>query len=62
MFVVLYLDPQNCVLAKDEILNLSLMQIRDYQCNVVERAFYHNAASEVFAHNHPSFIWQNKAK
>ncbi|CAG0948672.1 hypothetical protein MTYP_00039 [Methylophilaceae bacterium] len=56
VFVVLFLDAQNRVLAQDELFSGTLTQTSVYPREVVKRALHHNAASVIFAHNHPSGI------
>ncbi|HEY8354017.1 MAG TPA: DNA repair protein RadC [Methylophilaceae bacterium] len=55
-FVVLFLDAQNRVLAQEEMFRGTLTQTSVYPREVVKRALYHNAASVIFAHNHPSGV------
>jgi len=56
VFVVLFLDAQNRVLAQEEMFSGSLTQTSVYPREVVRRALHHNAASLIFAHNHPSGV------
>ena len=56
IFMVLFLDPQNRVQAKESLFEGTLTQANVYPREVVKRALYHNAASVIFAHNHPSGI------
>ena len=56
VFVVLFLDAQNRVLAYEELFSGTLTQTSVYPREVVKRALHHNAASVIFAHNHPSGI------
>lgn len=56
VFLVLFLDTQNRLLACEELFNGTLMQASVYPREVVKRAIYHNAASVIFAHNHPSGV------
>jgi len=56
VFVVMFLDAQNRVLAKEELFSGTLTQTSVYPREVVKRALHHNAASVIFAHNHPSGI------
>lgn len=56
VFVVLFLDAQNRVLAQEEMFSGSLTQTSVYPREVVKRALHHNAASVIFAHNHPSGV------
>ncbi len=54
VFVVLFLDVHNRVLAVEEIFRGTLTQTSVYPREVVIRALHHNAAAVVLAHNHPS--------
>jgi DNA repair protein RadC len=54
VFMVLFLDPQNRLIASDELFSGTLTQASVYPREVIKRALYHNAASVIFAHNHPS--------
>lgn len=56
IFMVLFLDAQNRVLAQEELFSGTLTQTSVYPREVVKRALHHNAASVIFAHNHPSGI------
>lgn len=56
VFVVLFLDAQNRVLAQEELFAGTLTQTSVYPREVVKRALHHNAASVIFAHNHPSGV------
>ncbi len=56
VFVVLFLDAQNRVLAQEEMFSGTLTQTSVYPREVVKRALQHNAASVIFAHNHPSGV------
>lgn len=56
VFVVLFLDAQNRVLAYEELFSGTLTQTSVYPREVVKRALHHNSASVIFAHNHPSGI------
>jgi DNA repair protein RadC len=56
VFVVLFLDAQNRVQAQETLFEGTLTQTSVYPREVVKRALYHNAASVIFAHNHPSGI------
>ena len=58
VFLVLFLDTQNRLLASEEIFSGSLSETSVYPREVVKRALHHNAASVIFAHNHPSGIAQ----
>jgi len=54
VFFVLFLDAQNRVVTTEEMFSGTLTQTSVYPREVVKRALHHNAASVIFAHNHPS--------
>lgn len=56
VFLVMFLDAQNRLNATEEIFSGTLTQTSVYPREVVKRALYHNAASVIFAHNHPSGV------
>ena len=56
VFVAVFLNAQNRVLAAEELFRGTLTQTSVYPREVVKRALAHNAASVIFAHNHPSGI------
>jgi DNA repair protein RadC len=56
VFLVLFLDTQNRMLATEEMFSGSLTQTSVYPREVVKRALHHNAAAVIFAHNHPTGI------
>jgi DNA repair protein RadC len=56
VFVAIFLDAQNRLLAADELFRGTLTQTSVYPREVVKAALAHNAAAVVFAHNHPSGI------
>ena len=56
VFLVLFLDAQNCMQASEVMFSGTLMQTSVYPREVVKRAMHHNAASVIFAHNHPSGV------
>jgi DNA repair protein RadC len=56
VFVGVFLDAQNRVLAVEEMFRGTLTQTSVYPREVVKRALAHNAAALIFAHNHPSGI------
>jgi len=58
VFMVLFLDAQNRVLAQEELFSGTLTQTSVYPREVVKRALHYNAASVIFAHNHPSGVAQ----
>ncbi len=56
MFVAVFLDAQNRVLADEELFRGTLTQTSVYPREVVKRALHYNAAAVILAHNHPSGI------
>ena len=54
VFMVLFLDAQNRVQAQENLFEGTLTQASVYPREVVKRALFHNAASVIFAHNHPN--------
>ncbi|MGH8662459.1 MAG: RadC family protein [Burkholderiales bacterium] len=56
VFVGVFLDAQNRVLAVEDLFRGTLTQTSVYPREVVKRALQHNAAAIIFAHNHPSGI------
>lgn len=56
VFVALFLDSQNRLVAASELFRGTLAQTSVYPREVVKAALAHNAAGVVFAHNHPSGI------
>jgi DNA repair protein RadC len=56
VFVGLFLDAQNRVVATEELFRGTLTQTSVYPREVVKRALHHNAAAMIFAHNHPSGV------
>ena len=54
VFVGLFLDAQNRVVAVEELFSGTLTQTSVFPREVVRRALHHNAAGVIFAHNHPS--------
>jgi len=56
VFLVLFLDAQNRLIAPEELFRGTLTQTSVYPREVVKRALAHNAAAVVFAHNHPSGV------
>jgi DNA repair protein RadC len=54
VFVGVFLNAQNQVIASDDLSIGTLTQTSVYPREVVKRALAHNAASVIFAHNHPS--------
>ena len=56
VFMALFLDAQNRLLTADELFRGTLTQTSVYPREVVKRALAVNAASVIFAHNHPSGV------
>ncbi|WP_300327266.1 DNA repair protein RadC [Accumulibacter sp.] len=56
VFMALWLDAQNRLIATEELFRGSLTQTSVYPREVVKRALRHNAAAVVLAHNHPSGV------
>ena len=56
VFVVVFLDAQNRVLACDEMFRGTLTQTSVYPREIVRAALSHDAAACMFAHNHPSGV------
>jgi DNA repair protein RadC len=54
VFVSIFLDARNRVIATEELFRGTLTQTSVYPREVVKRALHHNAAAVIFAHNHPS--------
>ena len=51
-----FLDAQNRLIAAQELFSGTLTQTSVYPREVVKIALRHNAASVIFAHNHPSGV------
>jgi DNA repair protein RadC len=56
VFVAVFLDAQNRVIVAEELFRGTLTQTSVYPREVVKSALRHNAASVIFAHNHPSGV------
>jgi DNA repair protein RadC len=56
VFVCVFLDSQNRVLACEELFRGTLTQTSVYPREVLKAAMKHNAAGVIFAHNHPSGV------
>ena len=56
VFVVIFLDAQNRVLATEELFRGTLTQTSVYPREIVKAALSHNAAAVLLAHNHPSGV------
>ena len=54
VFVAVFMDAQNRVIAAEELFRGTLTQTSVYPREVVKRALALNAASVILAHNHPS--------
>lgn len=56
VFICLFLDSQHRVIAQEELFQGTIDSAAVYPREVLSRAFYHNAAAIIFAHNHPSGV------
>ena len=56
IFMGLFLDAQNRLITAQELFSGTLTQTSVYPREVVRSALKHNAASVIFAHNHPSGV------
>lgn len=56
VFVALFLDNQNRLIACEEMFRGTLTQTSVYPREVVKAALKHNAAAMIFSHNHPSGV------
>lgn len=56
VFMVLCLDAQNRLIAREELFRGTLTQTSVYPREVVKLALERNAAAVIFAHNHPSGV------
>ena len=56
VFTGLFLDAQNRLIAAEALFSGTLTQTSVYPREVVKHALRHNAASVIFAHNHPSGV------
>ncbi|MBK9245323.1 MAG: DNA repair protein RadC [Burkholderiales bacterium] len=56
VFAVLFLDAQNRLIDDEQLFRGTLTQTSVYPREVVKRALARNAASVIFAHNHPSGV------
>jgi DNA repair protein RadC len=54
VFLGVFLDAQNRVVATEELSHGTLTQTSVFPREVVRRALHYNAAAVIFAHNHPS--------
>lgn len=56
IFIALWLDAQNRLIASEELFRGTLTQTSVYPREVVKRALAHNAGAVILAHNHPSGV------
>jgi DNA repair protein RadC len=56
VFVALFLDAQNRLVAQEELFRGTLTQTSVYPREIVKQALRHNAGAIIFAHNHPSGV------
>jgi DNA repair protein RadC len=56
VFVVVFLDAQQRVIATQELFRGTLTQTSVYPREIVKAALHNNAANVIFAHNHPSGV------
>jgi DNA repair protein RadC len=56
VFIALWLDAQNRLIADEELFRGTLTQASVYPREVVKKALAHNAAAVILAHNHPSGV------
>ena len=56
VFVCVFIDAQNRVIAVDELFRGTLTQTSVYPREVVKAALHHNCAAVILAHNHPSGV------
>ena len=56
VFMAVFLDAQNRVLAVEELFRGTLTQTSVFPREIVKRALRFNAAAIIFAHNHPSGV------
>lgn len=61
VFVALWLDAQNRLIADEELFRGTLTQTSVYPREVVKRALARNAAAVILAHNHPSGVAEPSA-
>ena len=54
VFLVVFLDAQNRLIAAEELFRGTLTQTSVYPREIVKRSLVHNCAAVIFAHNHPS--------
>ena len=56
VFVCVFIDAQNRVIAVEELFRGTLTQTSVYPREVVKAALQHNCAAVILAHNHPSGV------
>ena len=56
VFVVVFLNAQNRVIASQELFRGTLTQTSVYPREIVKAVLAYNAAAVIFAHNHPSGV------
>lgn len=56
LFMVMYLDSQNRLIACETLFTGTLGSVSVYPREIVKQALTHNAASLILAHNHPSGV------
>ena len=56
VFIALFLDSQNRLIAAEELFRGTLAQTSVYPREVVKAALKYNAAAVIFSHNHPSGV------
>jgi len=61
VFLALWLDAQNRLIADDELFRGTLTQTSVYPREVVKQALARNAAAVILAHNHPSGVAEPSA-
>jgi DNA repair protein RadC len=61
VFIALWLDAQNRLIADEELFRGTLTQTSVYPREVVKRALARNAAAVILAHNHPSGVAEPSA-
>lgn len=61
VFIALWLDAQNRLIADDELFRGTLTQSSVYPREVVKQALARNAAAVILAHNHPSGLAEPSA-
>lgn len=54
VFACLFLDTRNQIISFEKLFYGTLNSATIYPRSIAKRALYHNAASVIFAHNHPS--------